>query len=115
RLKTDGSLAIEHAAARTLGAAVQVESVLKDEHRLQAVAQVFSAFQTPAVAAHNAIGHAGVGAFVAFAGNGVRPLELLVANAAVNAAIQGDRRLGMGSTGSKAGDQSSNKQTLFHV
>src|SRR5690606_1545350 len=111
-LQADGCLATEHAVA--LRAIAQVEAVFKNEHSLKAFAQIFGALQAPAVAAHDAIGHAGIAALEAFAGCGVGALELLVANTAVDATVQGYRGFGL-SGADKAGDQSSNEQTLFHV
>src|SRR5690606_20125960 len=91
-----------------------IETGFQLEDGAQAIAQIFGAFQTPAVTIEGAAAQTGIRHLLADVG--VVVLELAVAVAGIQDTVQRHGRFCLSNaSGGKAGQQSSSEQSLFHV
>ncbi|MNR22313.1 hypothetical protein D3C85_1392600 [compost metagenome] len=108
--QTDGGLTTEQAAVLSRLAIARIKARFQLENSAQAVTQVFRTTQTPARTVLDAVDHAET-ATVQSVGT---TADLVVAEARVDDAVQGDRRFCLGDTG-KTGEQGGSEQSLFHL
>ncbi|CPM73382.1 Uncharacterised protein [Bordetella pertussis] len=107
--QADGGLAAEQAAALFGVAGLVVEAGLESEHGLQAVTEVFGAFQAPPRAAADAAGRADMALLEA-----VGSLDLFIADARVDQAIQRDAGGGGLRRARESAGQGDGKQGFLH-
>src|SRR5690606_22115868 len=115
--QTQSSLTTEQTITLTMSTTTQIEAAFQLEHSAQAVAQIFSTFQTPAIAGLNAVDHANalaVDAFVGFTSAAGAAANFLITNTTVQDTVQGNRRFCLSNT-EEADGESSSEQSLFHV
>ncbi|MOA16337.1 hypothetical protein D3C78_1365480 [compost metagenome] len=107
--QTDGGLTTEQAAVLSRLAVTRIKARFQLENSAQAVTQIFRTTQTPARTVLDAVDHAETAA-IGIASTA----DLVVAEARVDDAVQGDRRFCLGDTG-KTGEQGGSEQSLFHL
>src|SRR3546814_390161 len=112
-LQTDGQVTTEQTATLCRFTSRAVVAAFQLENSLQAVAQIFSAFQAPAAAGLNAIGEADFLGFNVIA-SGIFGFNFVVADTGIDNTVEGDRCFCL-SNAEKADGESSSEQSLFHV